>query len=210
LEELGVLSRIHPGLRCDGWLLRKAATLRQVLPQWYESSWQPELSEEDHDALHGLTVPADNAPHLYLALLTYRLVVAELDTLITRINLGRSDGDLLHEIADLKGQLATLQTHDVRPSDVVHLLEPFSGPAILVAWVATDSTGVRDHLRRYWQTYRHVKPALKGDDLKAMGLRPGPIYREILGAVRDAHLNGEISTSDQERALAWTLISRTS
>jgi len=210
LQELGVLARIHPGLRCDGWLLRKAATLRQALPQWYESSWRLDLPEEDHDALHGLSIPADSAHYLYLALLTYRLVPVELDTLIERISLGRSDADLLHEISDLKARLPALQVQDVRPSEVVRLLEPSTGPAILVAWVATDSALVRDHLRRYWQTYRHVKPALTGDDLKAMGLRPGPIYREILGAVRDAHLDGELSTPDQERALAQTLISRSS
>lgn len=41
-----------------------------------------------------------------------------------------------------------------------------------------------------------VRPArlLSGDDLKDMGFRPGPTFREILAAVEDAQLEGKIGT----------------
>lgn len=35
-----------------------------------------------------------------------------------------------------------------------------------------------------------------GEDLKGLGYRPGPRYKEILQAVEDAQLNGQISTKD--------------
>jgi len=206
MEELGVLRHIHPGLRCDGWLQRKFRTLRQVMGQWYEQSWRPTLVEEDHDALHGMPTPADNMAQLYLALLSYRLIVPELDTLIVRIKLVRDDADLLHEVAALRDRIESLQVKDVRPSEVASLLDSFSGPAILTAWVATDSQGVRDHLVRYWREYRHVRPILTGDDLKAMGLPPGPRYGRILGALRDARLDGEIETEEQEREMVARMI----
>jgi poly(A) polymerase len=37
---------------------------------------------------------------------------------------------------------------------------------------------------------------LTGEDLKALGFRPGPIFREILQAVEDAQLNGEINSHE--------------
>lgn len=40
-------------------------------------------------------------------------------------------------------------------------------------------------------------PLLTGDDLKAHGVRPGPLYREILGAVRDAQLENRIHTAQE-------------
>jgi poly(A) polymerase len=40
-----------------------------------------------------------------------------------------------------------------------------------------------------------------GDDLKRMGIRPGPKYKEILTAVEEAQLDGQLS--DRERALEF-------
>lgn len=47
----------------------------------------------------------------------------------------------------------------------------------------------------------HPPRLLNGDDLIAMGFSPGPLFNEILRAVEDAQLDGEISTSDEARRL---------
>lgn len=44
------------------------------------------------------------------------------------------------------------------------------------------------------------RPLLTGDDLIAMGLRPGPRFKEMLDAVLDAQLEGTIHTADEARA----------
>jgi tRNA nucleotidyltransferase (CCA-adding enzyme) len=206
MEELGALRHIHPGLRCDGWVQSKFRTLRQVVADWYEQSWQPVLIEEDHDALHGMPDPTDNMPQLYLSLLTYRLIPAELDTLISRIKVVRDDADLLHQVVALRDHLDRLQIAAVCPSEVVQLLAPFAGPAILVAWVASDSALVHEHLTRYWEVYRHVRPEMTGDDLKAMGLRPGPLYGRILSALRDARLDEQITSLEEEQQMARVIV----
>jgi poly(A) polymerase len=48
-----------------------------------------------------------------------------------------------------------------------------------------------------------VRPArlLTGDDLKEMGFTPGPLFREILGLVEDAQLDGRIHTREEAIAL---------
>jgi tRNA nucleotidyltransferase/poly(A) polymerase len=48
-------------------------------------------------------------------------------------------------------------------------------------------------------------PLLTGDDLKAAGVRPGPRYRDLLHAVRDAQLDGRISTPQEALQLALRL-----
>jgi tRNA nucleotidyltransferase (CCA-adding enzyme) len=55
-------------------------------------------------------------------------------------------------------------------------------------------------------TYQHVKPLLTGADLKAMGLKPGPQFRQILDRLLDARLNGEVHTEQDERDLAARLV----
>ncbi|MEO8028423.1 MAG: CCA tRNA nucleotidyltransferase [Bryobacteraceae bacterium] len=42
---------------------------------------------------------------------------------------------------------------------------------------------------------------LTGDDLQAMGFEPGPLFKEILTAVEDAQLEGEVTTRDEAEAL---------
>ena len=50
-------------------------------------------------------------------------------------------------------------------------------------------------------------PLLTGDDLRVHGLQPGPKFKEILQAVRDAQLDGEIETKDQALKLAMEISS---
>jgi poly(A) polymerase len=47
-----------------------------------------------------------------------------------------------------------------------------------------------------------VRPArlVSGDDLKGMGFRPGPLFREILQAVEDAQLDGRLASRDEALA----------
>jgi poly(A) polymerase len=40
-------------------------------------------------------------------------------------------------------------------------------------------------------------PLVNGEDLKQMGFRPGPIFKEILAAVEDAQLEGKIADRDE-------------
>ena len=49
-------------------------------------------------------------------------------------------------------------------------------------------------------------PLITGDDLKSLGLKPGPEFKTLLDAIRDAQLNGEITTHEQALALASTTI----
>jgi poly(A) polymerase len=41
------------------------------------------------------------------------------------------------------------------------------------------------------------EPIISGDDLIALGYRPGPRFKEILGAVEDAQLEGRIQSREE-------------
>lgn len=47
----------------------------------------------------------------------------------------------------------------------------------------------------------HPEPLLRGRDLIAMGFSPGPVFQEILKAVEEAQLEGEIR--NKEQAIEW-------
>ena len=51
-------------------------------------------------------------------------------------------------------------------------------------------------------------PLVTGDDLRKLGLRPGPNFKTILQAVRDAQLDGEIRTKEEAITLALRISSQ--
>ncbi|MCT7960325.1 CBS domain-containing protein [Laspinema sp. D1] len=88
-----------------------------------------------------------------------------------------------------------------RPSEVVRLLSPYDR-TLLMAIAVMSPKAVR---RRIWQYVHHwmnVKPLLNGNDLKALGYKPGPQFKTILDSLLAATLDGEIqSRSDAEAYL---------
>ena len=93
----------------------------------------------------------------------------------------------------------------VRPSQVYRLLADFSDEALvlLLAKQVSAQHGVRvSLLKRHLMAYmknRAIKTALTGRDLQAMGLKPGPQYKTILGKLLDARIDGMITTEAEER-----------
>jgi tRNA nucleotidyltransferase (CCA-adding enzyme) len=190
LEELGMLAQIHPALRCDDWLSRKYRQLREALEA---RDWRPD-SGEQASTLH------------YLALLTYRLIPEELETLIGRLKITRDDADRLREVSELRPIMPRLAERDLPPSAIYRLLALYSGPSIFLMWVASDSTLIRQRLELYHRRLQYVKPEIDGAWLQERGVEPGPIYRQILGALRDARLDGQVSSRSDEEALVEKLL----
>ena len=68
-----------------------------------------------------------------------------------------------------------------------------------------------DFVRRFMDETppEEIRPPrlLTGDDLLAIGLKPGPAFKEILNAVEEAQLNDSISSREEALILAKSLIS---
>ena len=94
----------------------------------------------------------------------------------------------------------------LKPSEVVARLDGLSATGLIVAWAIAPTHPARTQIARYvteWQAVRHV---LRGEDLSALGIKPGPIYGRLLKRLRTAWLDGEVSSVEEERALAARLV----
>ncbi|UCC61556.1 MAG: CCA tRNA nucleotidyltransferase [Anaerolineae bacterium] len=211
LAELNVLAQIHPCLRCDPWVVERFQRLRAEIAAWREATREAPTQEQNGEEKGGLPesiepLPPEDWPLLYLALLTYRLILAELETLTERLRIVRDDADLLQEVARLRAVATRLAQQRHKPSELDRLLRFCSEPALLVAWVASDSPLAREQLARYWRELRHVRPEVDGNYLKSLGLKPGPCFGRILNAVRAAKLDGEVQTRAEEEAMVARLL----
>jgi tRNA nucleotidyltransferase (CCA-adding enzyme) len=89
----------------------------------------------------------------------------------------------------------------LKPAQTYRLLAGLSDEVILGLMAKSKGETVKRQVSAYLTTYQQVKPILTGSDLKAMGLKPGPKFRQILDRLLDARLNGEVKTEAEERAI---------
>jgi tRNA nucleotidyltransferase (CCA-adding enzyme) len=73
---------------------------------------------------------------------------------------------------------------------------------ILFMMAATEHERVKKAISLYFMNLRRVSISLRGEDLKRLGVSPGPIYREVLQAVFTAKLNGRLESHEDELAFA--------
>ncbi len=178
-EGLGVLREIHPSLRGDGWL---------------------------EDRFHLARQKASPDPELYLSLLTYPLNEEETEGVIARLKIAGQKARNLRQVLRLKGGLDALADPQLPRSQIYRLLKAYPPPAIAAAALACDSPPARHNLELYLHELRYVKLFLDGEDLKGMGVKPGPRLGRMLEALLEARLDGRVSTRGQEEALVrqWT------
>jgi tRNA nucleotidyltransferase (CCA-adding enzyme) len=182
LQEFDALQQIHPDLCCDTWLKQR---FRRVSEAFAPADWG--LQEEDRS-------------RFYWALLLYRLDEKAAEEVRVRLSLSHQFRDL-HRAQDSVREIVQALTDAQSISHIVTQLDTISEESLALIWLVSDDATVRDTLCRYSQQWREVKPLLNGDDLKALGYKPGPRYRHILAALKRARLDGHVDTRDDE--IAW-------
>ncbi len=77
-------------------------------------------------------------------------------------------------------------------------LSEFRTELILFMMAITQQNAVKKAISHYYTGLRKVRVSIRGKDLIKMGVKPGPIYREIFQAALDAKLNGKLKTKRDE------------
>jgi len=72
-------------------------------------------------------------------------------------------------------------------------LPPLSRYAL---YLATSEAKIRNILHAYVTRWQYIEPVTDGHTLKAQGLSPSPRYRQILSELRNAWLDGRITSSE--------------
>lgn len=169
LDNLGALQCIHPTLKLDGSLLRQLRLLERCLRRFDAEQtlihWQMRL-----EALIVHLAPQ------YRAKVAQNLQLQE-DSIARLKNLAQSFTQVMEF-------LPTFQ----RPSQVVQLLRQYDLPMLIL--IALQSPrAIRHQIWKYLTVWANVQPLLNGNDLKKLGYKPGPQYRQILDDVVAATLD---------------------
>lgn len=191
LDELGVLEAIHPALSWDPDLTDQMRDIPQVLSK---TEWPlPEAFEG---------IPLQRA-------LAYSVWLMTLDDPGEVIRCLKLTTELAQAIRKAYRMLQDLdQLVDQPPSLVAARLERVPTIAVFSAYLVSENPGQKEVLSRYIQEWQRVEPLTSGHDLQERGLPPGPRYSEILTRLKNAWLDGEISSPEGEKQLLEKLLER--
>jgi tRNA nucleotidyltransferase (CCA-adding enzyme) len=176
-QELGVLAKLHPALEGNGWREEKFAQARQLT-----SPHPPEMG-------------------LYLAIIAYPLNEEEAESLISRLNLPKSLTKTVRDTIALKEKTKLVTIPGLSASSIYNFLDGYSAQALVATSLATDSPTASQNIRYFISKLRHVEASLSGDDLMKLGVAQGPRVKEVLELLRQARLNGRVTTREGEEEL---------
>lgn len=193
LQELNLLADIHSDL---AWSDEYRPLIERVLYSPIDVIW-------------GLPEKVGNLPlRTALAYLIW-LLQLPLDAAIGMTQRLRLTNEILdsitaayHLIQELPGSVGS------RPSQITERLTSVPTMALFAVDLVSPSPEVRQVIASYLASWQNTWPATTGDHLREMGVQPGPQYRRLLKRLRDAWLDGEISSEVEEKQLLHELIDR--
>jgi len=192
LGELDLLRFIHPAL---AWSSRLAALLKGVEQAlaWHRLS---DLRQQIDPWLVYFMAIMDVIPHKAVGETLMRLALP--DRHAEKIRTGhRASPRILRQLA---------KRPPPSPADTYRLFQGQADETLLFLMAKSKSESAKRRISAYLTTDRHVRPALTGTALKAMGLKPGPQYKKLLETLLEARLNGRVTSEAEERALVKQLI----
>jgi tRNA nucleotidyltransferase (CCA-adding enzyme) len=188
LIELGALESLCPGLTVD------AESLEQVEAA---VAWlQKRISERlDRHAI-------------YLAALFAQLGSAEAARVCReRLRIPPQKAAIVEQCLAAGPQvLSALAQPEIRPSAIYRALRDLPVEALVLIRAAASDPCVDERLHHYLTRLRGTGLSVTGSDLIAAGYRPSPRFGAVLRQVLDARLDGEVTSHDEELALALALL----
>ena len=189
LDELTILKSIHPDLIWNQDLSDLIQSLSSKKPP---KEWL--LDGEDKD------LPLQKS----LFYVLWLMQCPEGSKVTTRLRLVSSLAEVTQQATRLRGELPGFEKY--KPSQVTTFLDRMPKLAIYAVYLDCGKAALKGILSRYLSSWQHIKTSISGKDLQDAGLEPGPRYSEILTSLRNARLDGEVSSKKEEQALLKELL----
>jgi tRNA nucleotidyltransferase (CCA-adding enzyme) len=192
MTSLGLLQFIHPELSL-GSENRAVLEETQKILSWFELLFLERRYEKW--VVYFLSLCQPLTSEQFWATCT-RLSVAEhyKEKLFEMRKAGESVLENMHRLAARRSR--------IHRSEIYHWLNGLPVEILLYMMAKSFDETVKKFISLYFTQLQNVHCLISGEDLKKMGLPPGPRYREILDKVLKARLDNEVTTREDELRLA--------
>lgn len=170
------------------------------------------LSQPSHLRTYGILIPSATLLVAGLFVLLEELALPNLRSFVTRLHLHASDDPRApfnpYDAAWLLEKAHTIREHDpstLSPAQLERLLGSSRGNELLALVHAKlltegphsgsgDALYILRHLKQQLDARMQAPKLIRGRDLVALGLSPGPHLRSIIDKIRDAQLSGNLAS----------------
>lgn len=142
---------------------------------------------------------------LRLEVLISQLDATEGSKIALNLQLPKESLDRLKTLSQIELEIKQNLLECTKLSQIVKILQSYR-MANLILVAVRSSCEIRRTIWEYLTEWSKIQAPLTGNDLKAMGYKPGPQYKVILDKLLNATLDGEIKTKDDAEKLLNTLI----
>ena len=202
LRRWNLLRFLHPQLRNGKQVNRLMTSVPRTLAWWKQQCPDQRVNR---GLLYVMTIVSSAGPSI-------RRAIAR------RLQLSTRETTAFEWAGDKTGRAAKilLGRRDMKPSEVYRLLlnMPDEAVALVMAKglaIRRNREGVRRLTKRVLRFMKHdrsMTTIVNGEDLKRLGLKPGPHFKTILDRLLDERLDGRITAVAQERDRARILAER--
>lgn len=185
--ELGLLQLIHANLKLTEVDEQRLTAVYETL-SWYELLFRPQKPRKWV---------------VYLLALLESLKLKDALTVPERLQITGAVRDLCGSgwINAKKTIGMLIRRNNLRPSEIYLMLHGFAIEHLLYMLAVVGHEHVRQYISQYIMDIQDQHPLTTGDDLKTMGIAPGPVYKAILTRLLTARLDGEVADKEGELAL---------
>ncbi|GLI53059.1 CBS domain-containing protein [Thermodesulfovibrio yellowstonii] len=137
---------------------------------------------------------------IYLMVILWNLNLAEREELLQRIctpvNIKR---ELIENISSAQKalQLFTPENSQEFNVKIYNLLKPLNIETIILMMIYAKEWQ-KKAIFNYLTRLKDIKPLITGEDLKKLGIQPGPVYRKILESILREKLQGRLLSKEEE------------
>lgn len=146
---------------------------------------------------------------IYFMALVDSLKVNDIKDISNRFGFSRGDQKRILSYKGLNDKfILALASARLRPSKIFSLFEPLAYEAILLIKAKYKNRGIQRHIEDFFEIYNGMHLLISGDDLRRLGVTPGPYYQKIFTKVLNTKLEGAIKTKKEELALVKKIVKK--
>ncbi len=126
------------------------------------------------------------------------------------IKMGLNDKESIRLIDQIKERnilIRRLHNFSGTNYELRELCQRYDTEFLLFIMAKANTDKIKKLISKYFTKIKDIKPSLTGKDLKAMGLKPGPLYKRILDSLLEARLNESLKSPEEEREFVKNMIS---
>ncbi|MBM4136714.1 MAG: CBS domain-containing protein [Nitrospira sp.] len=181
LSDFGLLKVIHPNIILNDELEATFKSMQETI-SWFNLLFLEERTDK------GI---------LYLMALLSGLTDEDIKAVIERLSPPPRVRDIIMNSMSQAKEILKKLPHDDTVG-IYNLLNKIKLETILFAMAISKDRQKQKAMSRYLTDLRNVKTILKGNDLKNMGIHPGPVYSRMLKELLEEKLRGHLKAREDE------------